>query len=179
MNYKIEHVLKITDGEYKDYREVYFVSENTSTKMIYMLLDPNNVCKNFFSLGRTYMEGVMIKREVEGMIRSEGYRLKELFSNTETSTNLVTFQYLQLLNNLIKENQKIVCVQEEEEDPEYHYRMFVQLHNKETMEITEWFKEENIVKGRIESGIGFPKYMREKGYNIHVVRHLEDVSTLF
>lgn len=179
MNYKIEHVLKITDGEYKDYREVHFVYTGNETRMIYMLLDPNNSCRNHFVLGRTYTEGTKIKREVERMIQSEGYRLKELFSHTETSTDLVTFQYVQLLNNLIRENRKIVCFQDNTNDPEFEYRMFVQLHDKETLEITEWFKEENIVKGRIESGIGFPKYMREKGYDIHVVSHLEDVSASF
>ncbi|MDA1569385.1 hypothetical protein PDK93_25385 [Bacillus cereus] len=179
MNYKIEHVLKVTQGEYEGYREVYFVSNQKGTKMIYMLLDKGNKCTNYFVLGRTYMEGSLIKREVEQMIRSEGYRLKEMFSHTETSTNLVTFQYVQLLNNLIKEDRKIVCYQDNANDPDFQYRMFVQLHNKETMEITEWFKEENVVKGRIESGIGFPKYMKEKGYNIHVIKRLGDVSTSF
>lgn len=179
MTYKIEHVLKVTEGEYKDYREVYFVSEGISTKMIYMLLDPNNRCSNHFVLGRTFAEGKMIKREVEQLIQTEGYRLKELFSHTETSTNLVTFQYVQLLNNLIKENRKIVCYQDSANDPEFEYRLFVQLHDKEVMEITEWFKEENFIRGEIESGIGFPRYLKEKGYNIHVVRHLEDVSTSF
>ncbi|MCC2380939.1 hypothetical protein LKM00_26440 [Bacillus wiedmannii] len=179
MNYKIEHILKVTQGEYEGYREVYFVSEGIGTKMIYMLLDKDNKCTNYFVLGRTYMEGSLIKREVEEMIKQQGYRLKELFSNTETSTGLVTFQYVQLLNSLIKEDRKIVCYQDDTNDPEFQYRIFVQLHNKETMEITEWFKEENIVKGWIESGIGFPKYMREKGYNIHVINRLEDVSTSF
>ncbi|PDY82769.1 hypothetical protein [Bacillus cereus] len=179
MTYKIEHVLKVTSGEYKDYREVYFVSEKNNSNMIYMLLDPNNKCSNYFALGKTFMEGTMIKREVEKMIKSEGYRLKELFSHTETSTNLVTFQYVQLLNNLIKENRKIVCVQEEEEDPEYYYRLFVQLHNEETMEITEWFKEENTIRGKIHSGPGFPRYMKEKGYNIHVITNIRNVSASF
>jgi hypothetical protein len=179
MNYKIEHVLKVTDGEYKDYREVYFVSEGAGTKMVYMLRDPNNNCGNYFALGKTYMEGSLIKREVEQLIKTEGYRLKELFSYTETSTNLVTFQYVQLLNNLIKEERKIVCYQDDTNDPEFQYQMFVQLHDQEVLEITEWFKEENIVKGRIESGVGFPGLMKEQGYDIHVVSRLEDVSTSF
>lgn len=179
MTYRIEHVLKITSGEYQGYREVYFVSGGTGTKMIYMLLDQNNKCSHHFVLGRSFVEGKMIKREVEQLIRTEGYRLKELFSNTETSTNLVTFQYVQLLNDLIRENRKIVCFQDGTNDPEFQYRMFVQMHDKEVLEITEWFKEENVIRGKIEFGIGFPRYLKEKGYNIHVVRHLEDVSTSF
>ncbi|NUJ08513.1 hypothetical protein [Bacillus paranthracis] len=179
MTYRIKNVLKITRGEYEGYREVYFVSEGIGTKMIYMLLDPNNKCSNHFVLGKSFAEGKMIKREVERLIQTEGYRLKELFSHTETSTNLVTFQYVQLLNNLIKEKRKIVCFQDAKYDPEFQYQMFVQLHDQEVLEITEWFKEENIVKGRIESGVGFPGLIKEKGYDIHVVSRLEDVSTSF
>ncbi|MCU5374676.1 hypothetical protein [Bacillus pacificus] len=179
MTYKIEHVLKVTEGEYQGYREVYFISEKNNSKMIYMLLDKENKCKKYFVLGKTFMEARFIKQEVEQIIKSEGYRLKELFSHTETSTNLVTFQYVQLLNSLIKEDRKIVCYQDNTNDPEFQYRLFVQLHDKETLEITEWFKEENLVRGKIQSGIGFPSYIRKKGYNIHVINRLEDVSTSF